>query len=108
MNLENDQLIENLIQAINSRVLGNRTDCYDILSFAAFQATFESAKYYNEKMSKAINKNNSYELLTHALSIRKIEGQILEFGVNSGGTVNHIASQVKERVYGFDVFSELT
>jgi len=107
MNLEIDQLIENFTQAINSRVLGKFNDSYDILSFAKIQAAFESAKYYNEKMIKAININNSHDLLTHALSIKKIEGQILEFGVNSGGTVNHIAGQVKQNVYGFDVFSGL-
>jgi hypothetical protein len=65
------------------------------------------AKYYCEKMNKAANFDSDLALLKHAVEIRKLDGQILEFGVASGRTINHISSLVKQKVYGFDVFTGL-
>jgi hypothetical protein len=39
--------------------------------------------------------------------LRKIEGNILEFGVASGRTINHLASLTDQKIYGFDVFTGL-
>ena len=38
---------------------------------------------------------------------RRIEGLILEFGVYSGNTINHIASMTPQKVFGFDSFEGL-
>jgi hypothetical protein len=46
-------------------------------------------------------------LLSHAVSIRNFEGQILEFGVASGRTINHISSLTSQKIFGFDVFTGL-
>ena len=97
----------NLIKAINRNVLGKITDSYDILVIANLHAAFESANYYCKNMNKAANYENDLSLLQHALEIRKKEGLILEFGVASGRTINHISSLVTQTVYGFDVFTGL-
>jgi hypothetical protein len=100
-------LYRSLIKQINTFVMGKKTDSFDILHFANIHAAFDSAKYYNQRMTKSINFDSDLELLTHALKIRSFDGQILEFGVASGRTINHISSIVSEKVYGFDVFSGL-
>ncbi len=107
MELNLNDLYANLINGINSHVLGKKTDSYDIITFANIQSAFESAKYYSTKMSKAINFESDLALLKHAIDIRTIDGQILEFGVASGRTINHISSLVEQTVYGFDVFTGL-
>ena len=107
MDLSLNDFYDNLLNGINARVLGKKTDSYDILTIANINAAFESAKYYCEKMNKAVSYENDLALLKHALEIREVEGQILEFGVASGRTINYISSLVEQKVYGFDVFTGL-
>ena len=107
MDLNLNDFYNHLINGINTHVLGKKTDSYDILTIANIQAAFDSARYYNEKMNKAVNFENDLDLLTHAMNIRELDGQILEFGVASGRTINHISTLVSQRVYGFDVFTGL-
>lgn len=107
MNNKIDQLSEVLVSTINSKLLGKKTDSYDILSFANLYATFDTARYYCEHMNKATNCSNDLELIKNALQMRKFEGQILEFGVASGRTINYISSLVDQMIYGFDVFTGL-
>jgi len=107
MELNDSNYIGNLINEINTHVLGKKTDSFDIISFANIHAAFESAKYYSEKMNKATNFESDLALLTHAVNLRTVNGLILEFGVASGRTINHIASQTTQQIYGFDIFSGL-
>jgi predicted O-methyltransferase YrrM len=107
MDYQNNQAAANFASIVNFFLLGKKTDSYDILTFANLHAAFDSAQYYSENMSKAINKDNDLELLKHAIQIQEFEGQILEFGVASGRTINHIASLVDQKVYGFDIFTGL-
>jgi hypothetical protein len=107
MDLNAIEFHTDLINTINTHVLGKKTDSYDILTFANIHSAFESAKYYCEKMSKAINFESDLSLLTHAVNLQTTNGYILEFGVASGRTINHISSQTTQKVYGFDVFSGL-
>lgn len=107
MEFDTNDFSNDLINKIKANLLGQKTDSYDILTIANLHAAFESAKYFNKKMSRIKNFNSSLELLTHAMNIRKIDGNILEFGVASGRTINHISTLTKQVVYGFDVFSGL-
>jgi len=102
-----DALYVRLLAGIHTHVLGKTTDSYDILNMANIHAAFSSAQYYNAHMHKANNFDNDLALLTHAVGIRPVHGQILEFGVASGRTINHISSLVTGQVYGFDVFTGL-
>ena len=107
MELNDNAFIVSLINGINTHVLGKKTDSYDILTISNIQAAFESAKYFNEKLSKATNFESDLALLTHAMNLRTVNGLILEFGVASGRTINHISEQTTQKIYGFDVFSGL-
>ncbi len=51
---------------------------------------------------------NRFDHLTYALSKISISGQILEFGVHSGSTINYISSLYPdETIFGFDSFEGL-
>lgn len=67
----------------------------------------ETARYVMENMSKAPFFEDKFKLLSYALSKVSGDGLYMEFGVFSGETVNHIASQTKNIVYGFDSFEGL-
>jgi hypothetical protein len=84
-----------------------RGDSYDILDVAFFRAALDSAAFYEEEMITAASYGSHLELLTHALQIAPAEGMILEFGVASGETINHMASHTHRPVHGFDSFEGL-
>jgi len=107
MNFNIDEIHRRIIGDINHHVLGKKTDSYDVLVFANLQAALESAKYFNLKMHKSRNYESDLDLLSHAMEIRPQDGLILEFGVASGRTINHISSLTNDIVYGFDVFTGL-
>jgi hypothetical protein len=98
-----------LLQAhyVDVIAFGKKTDSYDILHTATMLSAFESAQYYCENMSTAKNFDNNLALLGHGMSLRTINGLVLEFGVASGTTINHIASQTDQAIYGFDTFAGL-
>lgn len=51
-----------------------------------------------------------FEVLSHAAAIAPLQGLILEFGVASGATINHLAGTPalrERRIYGFDSFRGL-
>lgn len=53
---------------------------------------------------------NRFEVLSHAAAIAPPEGMVLEFGVASGATINHLACSYalrERRLYGFDSFCGL-
>jgi hypothetical protein len=41
------------------------------------------------------------------MGLRRADGLILEFGVATGSTINHLALQTSDKVYGFDSFQGL-
>jgi predicted O-methyltransferase YrrM len=103
-----DQFVGTLVHAINDHVLGKRSsDSYDVLHMAQLISSMDSAQYLMEHMHTATNIKNDLGLLSHAISLRSNDGLILEFGVASGRTINHLASLTNQKVYGFDVFSGL-
>ncbi len=64
----------------------------------------EAVDFVKENCQKAMPFHHKHELLKHALKISNIEGSILEFGVFRGKSINLIASNTKQNVYGFDSF----
>lgn len=81
---------------------------YEITRFAQLIASHDSAKFMTENLLKAKNCYSESGLLEYALNEAKIEGQILEFGVWTGGTITKIAEVAKDRkVVGFDSFEGL-
>ena len=102
-----ERLFRQCVGIFNRRILRTSTDSYNVLVLANFMAAMDSANYYNESMSSASDCEDNLELLTRAMKLRSIDDLILEFGVASGKTINHLASLTTQIVYGFDVFSGL-
>ncbi len=68
----------------------------------------EAADYIVTRMEAAMSFDDRIQLLTFAMGKSPSEGLILEFGVHSGETVNHISAIFENRpVYGFDSFHGL-
>jgi hypothetical protein len=83
-------------------------ESYNVLSVAEFMAGVDSARFYERNLMECKIADDDFHLLEMALSWRKFDGLILEFGVASGRTLNHIADLAKpHEVYGFDWFQGL-
>jgi len=93
--------------ALEKVVLGKFTDSHDILHLAQIHAGYTSASYFNQKMYKAKNFTSDLGLLSHAMAIRNKNGLVIEFGVASGRTLNHLAALTSQKIYGFDSFQGL-
>jgi len=73
----------------------------------ATRAMRRSADFVERQMSSALSCQNRLEHLTFASS-HAGEGALLEFGVNQGVTINHLARLFPQHtVYGFDSFRGL-
>ncbi len=70
-------------------------------------ATLDAANYFSESMTQARRHKDKFEHLGDALRARGCDGLIAEFGVFEGATINFIADQTEEHVFGFDCFSGL-
>lgn len=86
---------------------GARLDGGDLNRFLRLSAAMESATYAHENLAAVPAFNNARDLLSHAIQNSGQSGLLLEFGVASGGTINHVASKVSSTIYGFDSFEGL-
>ncbi len=68
-----------------------------LLRTQALQTVSKVKKRFKDKL----------EQLGYSFNIAQQPGLILEFGVFTGRSINHIASLTKEKVYGFDTFEGL-
>jgi hypothetical protein len=82
-------------------------DSFNILEVAFLKAAYESAEYYERHFSTAPPFNSDLDLLSAATKISQPDGLVLEFGVASGRTINHIAKSRSGPVFGFDSFEGL-
>ena len=73
------------------------------------KATNETVDYISQKMLNAIGLDGGRpKMYDYALSKITVEGNILEFGVAGGYSINYIGKKLKDRrVYGFDTFDGL-
>lgn len=70
-------------------------------------ATRETALYVTEHMLNTPNFTHSYHVINFCMDRLEMEGDILEFGVYLGGSINIIAEQTERKVHGFDSFQGL-
>jgi hypothetical protein len=82
-------------------------ESFDIIEAANMKAALESADYYEKHLLRAKILRSDLEGLSHAISLAGQDGLVLEFGVATGRTINHIASLRRGPVYGFDSFEGL-
>jgi hypothetical protein len=88
----------------------------ETLDFAAMHPTMllrqravaGSADFVTAHMPNALSFYTAKDVLTHCLARLPRDGQILEFGVFKGGTINYMARIRPEReIHGFDTFEGL-
>jgi hypothetical protein len=70
-------------------------------------ATKETADYVEKNMLHAKSYANRSRLLEMALSKANVDGLYLEFGVQTGKSINFIAKHIEGIVHGFDSFEGL-
>lgn len=70
-------------------------------------ATKTTAEYVIQNMSHLHGVFKPLDLISFALKQANVKGLFLEFGVFSGTTINHIASETENTVHGFDSFEGL-
>lgn len=72
------------------------------------RALDETVDYISSDMGEALIRKDAFGVLSFASKRVTFDGLFLEFGVRSGGTINHIARRhPKQTVYGFDSFEGL-
>jgi hypothetical protein len=74
---------------------------------ASLAAAIDSAMFVSQHMGGAAKFADGGALLDEAMRRRRVEGLILEFGVFSGRTINRLAAQTEQKIYGFDSFEGL-
>ena len=72
-----------------------------------------SADFVRGQLGKALLFPSTEEIRTYALECAPADGQLLEFGVFNGRSINHFALTLKKRrdsrlIYGFDAFLGLS
>jgi Methyltransferase domain len=87
--------------------LGRQGDTYDISETAALAAALDTGNYFLQHFTSMKSFETDIELLSYALSVAPKEGLVLEFGVATGRTINHIAKLHSGPVHGFDTFAGL-
>jgi len=103
-----DLLVDTIVTAFHRTLLGRSLHSYNIDTVAFLTAAIEANQYVNAQMSKAERFESASAL--HDFAVRQVQknGMILEFGVYSGSSINHIAAQLPERaIFGFDSFEGL-
>lgn len=98
---------------LQKKLLGQYTDVIDTDFTAARLASEESARYVIEHMRAVPNFATDYDL-HHWIVNTQLDpslvknGWVLEFGVATGRTINHIARWLPDKtIYGFDSFAGL-
>tara|TARA_B100001027_G_C16265317_1_gene331686 strand:+ start:109 stop:828 length:720 start_codon:yes stop_codon:yes gene_type:complete len=64
----------------------------------------EALDFVEKNCKEAMPFTHKHDLLKYAINISKIEGCILEFGVFKGKSINFIAKNTSQKIYGFDSF----
>ena len=72
------------------------------------RALDETLDFITKDMPRALAFDTPKELMDHALKQIRLEGIVAEFGVNEGGSINHMAKRLPNRALdGFDSFEGL-
>ncbi|WP_338661175.1 class I SAM-dependent methyltransferase [Pararoseomonas sp. SCSIO 73927] len=94
------------LEALLAPIYRRRGD-FDLDRLAAFAAGLDSANYATSHMADAKRCRSKRALLNEAAAKATLPGLVLEFGVFSGRSINHIAELFPGPVYGFDSFEGL-
>ena len=98
--------IESFLERIYKRIEQNNIK--DISAELSRRALSSTADYVANKMKNVESVNSKWELHSKAIKcVQHLDGMFLEFGVFKGETINFIANEIENKVYGFDSFEGL-
>ena len=93
-----------ILSLVEREVLGRSEDAYSVERLSQLAASVDSAQYFAANMFRCTRSATKGDYLRKSIEACSVEGLALEFGVHKGGTINFIASQIKQTIFGFDVF----
>ncbi len=100
--------ISNLEQRLNYLLDKNPRTPENLFHAVCEVAQTQTVAFITENLKKAICITNYEEFLTYAVENITVEGNILEFGVFTGYSINYMSSKKEEmKFYGFDSFEGL-
>ncbi len=89
-------------------LLARHMDSYNVVAVAEFLAALDSARFYERELLHCAIADSDLRLLELSVSWRRIEGMVVEFGVATGRTINHLSQLMPDaNVFGFDWFRGL-
>ncbi len=87
--------------------IGQDKDSQNIERELQRRALSQTAEFVEENMFKTKSFPDKSSLLKYSIDLAKNDGLFIEFGVYKGKTINFIASNTDQLVYGFDSFEGL-
>lgn len=103
-----DRSVTATISGINGFLRTSRGTNFNVWKMATLLGAVQSAEYLSENMMAAKAIKSQAKIQLYALTLRKVRGLVLEFGVASGRSINRMAPViVPEKIYGFDSFEGL-
>ena len=85
----------------------NKSDRSSLFYLLEKKSVEEAANYIYNNMGSALRFQNRYEYIEFVISKLVLDGELLEFGVGGGTSINQIAGIVDREVHGFDSFEGL-
>lgn len=105
---DGQKLFSDAVIAAHQSLFGSAGGPYDIDRMAQLSTALDCYQYAAAHMDGKPRFADRLPLLTHAVGNISLSGPVLEFGVYSGHTINHIASLLPNTtIYGFDSFEGL-
>lgn len=104
---QNEQIKETVIDSNQKLYRGDWEIHQNLKQYLYQECGLSSARYILKHMNNVPAFNITLDILSYAMEKRMADGLILEFGVYSGTTINHISSLCDQTVYGFDSFEGL-
>lgn len=103
-----NQVIQKIIKIIEFNNEKNfDKDVWNIERELQRRALSQTVDFVEKNMATTKSFTDNISLLQYSLNLTKNDGLFLEFGVYKGKTINFIASNIDQQVYGFDSFEGL-
>jgi hypothetical protein len=96
-----------ILKLLNILEINYDKDAHNIERELQRRALSQAADFVEENMAQIKSFTDKYSLLKYSLDLAKNDGLFMEFGVYQGDTINFIASNTDQIVYGFDSFEGL-
>lgn len=107
-NILNPLTRELLANSIRALVFGSQSGPANVDHIAMLAVAVDSSLYAQQHMQGKPRFGNRHELLSFATKQVVVDGIVLEFGVHTGTTINHISSCLPDhKIFGFDSFRGL-